>query len=202
MSAYKYLQELYKNKQSDVMRFLLRVRCWEYKQLGEVVRVENPTRPDKAHLLGYKTKQGYCIYRACVKRGGRRFKNEDRKNGKPINHGVKKRKGGENLRTLAEKKVGKHCANMRVLNSYWVAEDIHNRYYEVILVDPAHNAIRNSPEENWICAAKMKHREARGLTSAGRKARGIAKTTRDHNTIGGSRKACWKRRNTVRLVRS
>lgn len=31
MGAYKYLEELYKKKQSDVMRFLMRVRCWEYR---------------------------------------------------------------------------------------------------------------------------------------------------------------------------
>jgi len=29
MGAHKYLEELAKKKQSDVMRFLLRVRCWE-----------------------------------------------------------------------------------------------------------------------------------------------------------------------------
>ena len=29
MGAYKYIEELHKKKQSDVMRFLLRVRCWE-----------------------------------------------------------------------------------------------------------------------------------------------------------------------------
>lgn len=32
MGAHKYLEELQKKKQSDVMRFLLRVRCWEVRQ--------------------------------------------------------------------------------------------------------------------------------------------------------------------------
>lgn len=31
MGAYKYLEELYKKKQSDVIRFILRMRCWEYR---------------------------------------------------------------------------------------------------------------------------------------------------------------------------
>jgi hypothetical protein len=31
MGAHKYLEELQKKKQSDVMRFLLRVRCWEVR---------------------------------------------------------------------------------------------------------------------------------------------------------------------------
>ena len=33
MGAHKYLEELAKKKQSDVMRFLLRVRCWEVRQI-------------------------------------------------------------------------------------------------------------------------------------------------------------------------
>jgi hypothetical protein len=40
-----------------VLRFLLRVRAWEYRQLPKVYRVNNPTRPDKARRLGYKAKQ-------------------------------------------------------------------------------------------------------------------------------------------------
>ena len=31
MGAYKYLEELWKKKQSDVLRFLMRVRTWEYR---------------------------------------------------------------------------------------------------------------------------------------------------------------------------
>ena len=40
------------------------------------------------------------------------------------------------------------------------------------MVDPQHKAIRRDPRINWICKAVMKHRELRGLTSAGRKNRG------------------------------
>ena len=69
MGAYKYLEELWKRKQSDVLRFLLRVRAWEYRQLPKVSRVTRPTRPDKARRLGYKAKQGYVIFRAAVRRG-------------------------------------------------------------------------------------------------------------------------------------
>lgn len=31
MGAYKYLEELWRKKQSDVMRYLLRIRAWEYR---------------------------------------------------------------------------------------------------------------------------------------------------------------------------
>ena len=41
------------------------------------------------------------------------------------------------------------------------------------MVDPTHNAIRNDARINWICNPTHKHRELRGLTSAGRKGRGL-----------------------------
>lgn len=58
MGAYKYLEELHKKKQSDLLRFLLRIRCWQYRQLSAIHRASRPTRPDKARRLGYKAKQG------------------------------------------------------------------------------------------------------------------------------------------------
>ena len=68
----QYLEELWKRKQSDVLRFLLRVRCWEFRQLPGIVRLTGPSRPDKARRLGYKAKQGFVVYRVRVRRGGRK----------------------------------------------------------------------------------------------------------------------------------
>lgn len=58
MGAYRYIQELYRKKLSDVMRFLLRVRVWQYRQLTRMHRAPRPTRPDKARRLGFRAKQG------------------------------------------------------------------------------------------------------------------------------------------------
>ena len=58
MGAYKYIQELHKKKQSDVMRFIQRMRTWEFRQLAAVHRAPRPTRPERARRLGYKAKQG------------------------------------------------------------------------------------------------------------------------------------------------
>jgi len=58
MGAYKYMSEVWRKKQSDVLRYLLRVRCWYFRQLSAVHRAPRPTRPDKARKLGYKAKQG------------------------------------------------------------------------------------------------------------------------------------------------
>ncbi|KAF0891854.1 hypothetical protein E2562_011255 [Oryza meyeriana var. granulata] len=62
MGTYKYVSELWRRKQSDVMRFVQRVRCWEYRQQPAIVRLTRPTRPDKAHRLGYKAKQVPCRF--------------------------------------------------------------------------------------------------------------------------------------------
>ena len=43
------------------MRFNTRLRCWEFRQLPEVHRATRPTRLDKAKMLGYKAKKGFCI---------------------------------------------------------------------------------------------------------------------------------------------
>ncbi len=137
MGAYKYLQELWNKKQSDVMRFLLRLRAWEFRQLPTIHRATQPSRPDKAHRLGYKAKQGFVVYRVKVKRGDRKkLVSKGINYGKPKNAGINKQKSKRNLQTLAETRVGRRCGGLRVLNSYWVAQDSAHKWFEVIMVDP------------------------------------------------------------------
>lgn len=103
MGAYKYLEELFKKKQSDLLRFLLRVRCWQYRQLNTIHRATRPMRPDKARRLGYKAKQGYVVYRVRVRRGGRkRPVSKGATYGKPANQGVNQLKFQRSLRSVAE----------------------------------------------------------------------------------------------------
>eukprot|EP01029_Cantina_marsupialis_P024023 TRINITY_DN608093_c0_g1_i1.p1 TRINITY_DN608093_c0_g1~~TRINITY_DN608093_c0_g1_i1.p1 ORF type:complete len:214 (-),score=13.58 TRINITY_DN608093_c0_g1_i1:220-840(-) len=203
MGAYKYLEELWRKKQSDVMRFLLRVRAWEYRQTNKIVRLTRPTRPEKARALGYKAKQGYVVYRAAVRRGGRKRPNSKGiVYGKPKHQGITGLKSNRNLQSVAEERVGRRCGNLRVLNSYWVNQDSTFKYFEVILVDPMHTVIRNDSRINWICKAVHKHRECRGLTSAGRKYRGLR--NKGHGVghmIGGSVRAHWKKTNTTKMLR-
>jgi large subunit ribosomal protein L15e len=198
MGAYKYLEELYKKKQSDVLRFLLRLRAWEYRQLPSIHRVPRPTRPDKARRLGYKAKQGFVIYRVKIRRGGRKkHVHRGKIFGKPKNHGVNQLKPARSHRGIAEERIGRRCNNLRVLNSYWINQDATFKYYEVILVDPWHKAIRRNAHYNWIAKPTHKHRELRGLTSAGKRARGLRKKGFKASKIRPSRHASWKRRNTV-----
>ncbi len=125
MGAYKYMSELYRKKQSDVMRYLLRIRCWQYRQLSKVHRAPRSTRPDKARRLGYKNKQGewgdiilrplntmltfygllgFVIYRIAMRRGGRkRPVAKGCPYGKPKTSGaVNQMKPVRNLQSIAE----------------------------------------------------------------------------------------------------
>eukprot|EP00161_Ancyromonas_sigmoides_P007454 TRINITY_DN1894_c0_g4_i2.p2 TRINITY_DN1894_c0_g4~~TRINITY_DN1894_c0_g4_i2.p2 ORF type:complete len:240 (+),score=125.00 TRINITY_DN1894_c0_g4_i2:104-721(+) len=203
MGAYRYLEELWRKKQSDVMRFLLRVRAWEYRQSAAVTRVTKPSRPDRARRLGYKAKQGVVVYRVRVRRGGRKArKPKGCTNGKPGGHWVRGKKRAKNLRQLAEERVARRIAgNLRVLNSYWVNQDATYRFYEVILVDPMHKAIRRDPRFNWICKGVHKHRELRGITGAGRASRGLRNKGHAANKHRPSRRAVWKKHNTLSLRR-
>ncbi|KAG1670477.1 60S ribosomal protein L15 [Nymphon striatum] len=202
MGAYKYMQEIWRKKQSDVMRFLFRVRCWQYRQLTSVHRAPRPTRPEKARRLGYKAKQGFVIYRVRIRRGGRKKPvPKGCTYGKPKHQGVNQLKPVRNLQSIAEERVGRKCAALRVVNSYWIGNDSTYKYYEIILIDPFHKSIRHDPKIQWLCKPVHKHRELRGLTSAGKKSRGLGKGHKYTKTIGGSRRACWKRRNTLSLQR-
>ena len=202
MGAYKYLEELWRKKQSDVIRFVLRVRAWEYRQLPMIHKCQRPSRLDKAHRLGYKRTQGYVIYRVRIRRGGR--KRNIRKGtvfGKPVNHGIAKQKKSQTHKNIAEQRVGKICSNLRVLNSYWVGQDASFKFFEIIMVDPHHKAITRDPRINWICSSKHGHREQRGLTAAGVKSRGMNKRGHCATKARPSRRSNWKRRNTQKFWR-
>merc|ERR1712240_721417 len=202
MGAYKYMQELYRKKQCDVLRFLLRIRCWQYRQLASIHRCSRPTRPDKARRLGYRAKQGIVIYRCRVRRGGRkRPVPKGATYGKPKREGVNQIKFQRGTRSKAEERAGRLAGALRVLNSYWICQDSTYLYYEVIMVDPMHKAIRRDPRINWICKAVMKHRELRGQTAADRKNRGMRKGHGYNNVFGSSRRANWKKHNTLSLRR-
>lgn len=178
------------------------MRCWEYRQLPVIHKVNRPSRIEKARNLGYKAKQGYVIYRIRVRRGGRkRPVSKGIVYGKPVNQGINQLKPTRSHRAIAEERVGRRCRNLRVLNSYWVGQDGTFKFYEVILVDPAHKAIRRDAKINWIATNKHKHRESRGLTSAGRKHRGLHEKGNRSRKDRPSVKQSWQRRNQISLRR-
>lgn len=62
--------------------------------------------------------------------------------GKPVHQGISQLKPTKNLRSLAEERVGRACGGLRVLNSYWINQDSTYKYYEVVMIDIAHTAIK------------------------------------------------------------
>ena len=142
------------------------------------------------------------MYRVRVRRGNR--KKPVAKGityGKPKNQGVNEIKPTRKLQSVAEERVGRRCGALRVLSSYWCGQDSTYKFFEVVMVDPAHKAIRRDPKINWICNSVMKHRELRGQTSAGKRSRGLGKGHGYSKTIGGSSTANWKRRQLLQLHR-
>lgn len=100
------------------------------------------------------------IYRIRVRRGGRkRPVPKGQTYGKPKSQGVSELKWQKSGQALAEMRAGRACGNLRVLSSYWVCQDSTYKYFEVIMVDPAHKAIRRDARINWIVNPVHKHRE-------------------------------------------
>nr|AAF67144.1 large subunit ribosomal protein L15 [Syntrichia ruralis] len=201
MGAYKYIEELWRRKQSDVLRFLLRVRCWEFRQLPGIVRV-TAQPPDKARRLGYRpSRVTWCTVCVCAVEAGRGRWPRVLCMEKPKNQGITQLKFQRNLRSVAEERAGRKLGGLRVLNSYWINQDSTYKYFEIILVDPQHKVIRKDPRINWIVNPVHKHRDVRGLTSAGKKYRGLRGRGHLYTKARPSIRATWKRNNTLSLKR-
>jgi len=186
--AYKYIAEAWKKPDESFVEELMRQRLVEWRRQPAVVRIDQPTRLDRARKLGYKAKQGFMVVRVRVRRGGLR-KQRPRSGRRPKRMGVKKYKPAKSLRLIAEERAARKFPNLEVLNSYWVGEDGRYKWFEVIMVDPNHPAIKSDKDINWICQKQHKGRVFRGLTSAGKKVRGLRKKGRGAEKVRPSRKA-------------
>lgn len=120
--------------------------------------------------------------------------------GKPVHQGIYQLKNERSLRSVAEERAGRALPSLRVLNSYWVNQDSTYKFYEVIMVDPHHNAVRGDARLKWIAQPVHKHRELRGLTAAGKKGRGLGHGPK-FNKARPSKHAKWWNNNKVSLRR-
>ncbi|HJJ46337.1 MAG TPA: 50S ribosomal protein L15e [Methanocorpusculum sp.] len=168
-SMYGYVRDAWKKPAETGVKKLLWERMQTWRKQGAVVRVERPTRIDRAHALGYKAKQGIIVVRASVRRGGRRKSRYIR--GRRTNRmSMRKATAGKNAQSIAEERAQTRYPNMEVLNSYWVGQDGKHKYFEVILVDRASPSVLADKNLAWV--AETRGRVFRGKTSAGRKGRG------------------------------
>ena len=170
MGVYKYIKELWKKPKKN-MPELWKQRLVTWRREPVTVRIKRPTRLDKARSLGYKALQGFILVRQRVTRGGR-MRPLIKKGRRPKNKRQKK-VVAKNYQRTSEERANKKYPNCEVLNSYWVAEDGNNIWYEIILVDKHHPVIKSRKELSWMHKPAHRNRVERGLTSAGRKSRGL-----------------------------
>lgn len=171
MTMYNYIKS-FKTRQYDSYKELRKSRLMQWRREPVVVRIERPTNLDRARRLGYRAKQGIIVVRTRIARGSRRFQKADLGR-RPKRSGITRITPARSRQAIAETRANRSFPNLEVLNSYWIAQDGKNLWYEIILIDPHHPSIINDKKINWICSSKHKGRAYRGLTSAGRKHRGL-----------------------------
>ncbi|HLC81255.1 MAG TPA: 50S ribosomal protein L15e [Candidatus Nanoarchaeia archaeon] len=168
MGLYQYVREAWKRPQANP---LWRERLLQWRKEDSTVKLDHPTRIDRARSLGYKAKQGFVVVRQRVLRGGHRRKK--------IKGGRRSKRSGtrlnldKNYQWIAEERVQKKYPNLVVLNSYWVAKDGAYIWHEVILADPDHPVIKADANLAWLQTRKNRSRVFHGKTSAGKKGRGL-----------------------------
>ena len=142
-----------------------------WRRENAIERVEHPTRPDRARALGYKAKQGFVVARVRIIRGGKN--NAAIKKGRDGGNKTTRLSQSKNYKWIAEERANKRYPNLEVLNAYWVGDDEKYSWHEVILVDIFHPQILTDKNVGWMFSSKHTNRASRGLTSSGKKARGL-----------------------------
>lgn len=169
MGYYKYVAELWKNPRDNLGK-IWQDRLIKWRAESPVVRIERPTRIDQARSLGFKAKPGFVMARVRVRKGGRE-RPHHKQGRKPSKAGFVHFTAKKSKQWIAEERVQRRFPNLEVLNSYYVGEDGMWKWFEAILLDPNHPAIRSDKDVGWI--TKHRKRVFHGLTSAGKKSRGL-----------------------------
>jgi len=170
MGYLKYIKDAWKSPRKNLGEdYKQKLVAW--RRENAIERVEHPTRIDRARALGYRAKQGFVVARIRVIRGGKR--NPSIKKGRDGGNLSSKISQSKNYQWISEERVQKRFPNLEVLNSYWVGEDEKYTFHEVILVDVYHPQIVADQKINWLISNKHTRRTFRGVTSAGRKSRGL-----------------------------
>ena len=166
MGLAKYLRMAW--RQPD--KLVLRGRMIDWRKAGAITEVEKPLRLDRARALGYKAKKGVVVVRIKIKRGGHKKSRPNKARRTKRLHIRKNLR--MNYKEICEQKAARRFTNMEVLNSYQVGKDGMHYFYEVILVDRSEPGILKDKELGAFVKAPKK-RALRGISSAGRKARGL-----------------------------
>ena len=195
-SMYHYVAVAWKRPYEGEMLELMRARFIKWRRGPSIVRVENPTRIDRARELGYKAKQGFVVVRVRVRKGGMR-KQRPRSGRRPKRMGVYGYAPEKSIQLIAEERAARKYPNLEVLGSYYVGDDGLYKYYEVILVDTHHPAVVRDKDINWITHPSQKGRVFRGKTLAGRRMRGLLKS----RGVRGTHNWKWKKKARERALK-
>jgi len=158
---YGYLSLMWRRARNSFIWNLVKERMIQWRREPSIVRLSKPTRLDKARRYGYKAKQGIIVVRVRVRKGPMN-RRRPRSGRRPKRMGVYGYTTNKSNQLIAEERAARKYPNMEVLGSYWVGEDGIYTWYEVILVDPNHPAIRNDPQYAWL-TGKDKKKEMRIL---------------------------------------
>ncbi|MEE8178870.1 MAG: 50S ribosomal protein L15e [Nitrosopumilaceae archaeon] len=124
---------------------ILRDKAVLWRKQNAIIRLEKPSRIQKARRLGYKAKQGIIVIRMRVGTGGMR-KKRPRGGRRPKHLGVTRIKADVTMQQVAERRVLQKYPNMTLLGSYYLYKDGFHYWFEVILADPAHPRIAKDKE--------------------------------------------------------
>ncbi|MEM0107137.1 MAG: 50S ribosomal protein L15e [Candidatus Micrarchaeaceae archaeon] len=168
MGMYKYEKEAFAKEYKERSKeYKQRITSW--RNAPTVSKINKPSNIARARELGYKAKQGIIVARVKV-RGGKKKR-------KSFDGGRKPSKSGrfftraKSLQSIAEDRAAKKFPNCEVLNSYFVGKSGVESFYEIILLERDNPVIAKNKEYNRIIS--QKGRSFRGLTSSGKKHRGI-----------------------------
>jgi large subunit ribosomal protein L15e len=140
---YRYLNEMWKRIRRDPeFRAYLTEKRREWRRGKTIERVEKPTRIDKARQLGYRAKQGYVVARVRVRKGGL-SKIPPALGRRQKRMGITKIKRGLSAKEIAEQRAKKRFRNLDVLGAYYLGEDGKYIWYEVVMKDPLHPAVKS-----------------------------------------------------------
>lgn len=170
MGIYKYIRKAWA-KPRETMGVQYRNLLVQWRREPVTVRIERPTRLDRARSLGYRAKQGIIMVRQCVKRGGHR--REDWHGGRRSTNMSARKNLQLNFQAIAERRANAKYKNCEVLNSYLVGQDGRQAWYEIILIDTKHPVILNDHALQGLALPANRGRAYRGLTSSQRKTRGL-----------------------------
>jgi large subunit ribosomal protein L15e len=146
---YRHLREAWKKPSDSYIEDVMRQRVVVWRRQPAIVRIEKPTRLDRARRLGYKAKKGFVMVRVRIRRGGRR-KPRPVLGRRQKRMGVNKYTPAKSIKLIAEERVAHKYPNMEVLNSYWVWQDGMSKWFEVILVDPHNPSIKSDKDVGWV----------------------------------------------------